>query len=73
MSQHTGIISLSGSRWLGLREEPVTVAGELFTEQLVEPTNGVWGRQPGEKGKVADFITGGGATAPPCDGGFDLR
>jgi len=31
----------------------VTVVGEPFTEQLVGPTNGVYDRQPGEKGEIA--------------------
>ena len=53
---------------LELGKEPVTVAGEPFTEQLVGPTNGVLWRQPGEKGKVAYFIADGGTKAPPCDG-----
>ena len=49
-------------------EETVTVVGKPWTEQLVGPTNGVWGRLPGEKGHVAYFITDGGTKAPPPDG-----
>ena len=43
--------------------ERYIVAGDPFTEELIGPSSGAWGRLPGEYGKVAYFITDGG-TAP---------
>ena len=45
-----------------------SVAGEPLNEQLLGPSSGVWGRGPGEYGRVAYFTTDGGTTAPPPDG-----
>jgi sugar lactone lactonase YvrE len=45
-----------------------TVAGDPFTEQLIGPSSGAWSRLPGERGKVAYFITDGGTASPPPDG-----
>jgi hypothetical protein len=45
-----------------------SVAGEPFTEQLIGPSSGAWGRSPGEYGRVAYFTTDGGTTSPPPDG-----
>ena len=44
------------------------VAGEPFSDQLVGPSSGVWGRRPGEYGRVGYFTTDGGAKKPPPDG-----
>jgi len=45
-----------------------SVAGEPFTEQLIGPSSGAWGRRPGEYGRLAYFTTDGGTTSPPPDG-----
>jgi hypothetical protein len=45
-----------------------SVAGDPFTEQLIGPTNGRWGRGPGDYGRVAYFLTDGGTKSPPPDG-----
>jgi hypothetical protein len=45
-----------------------SVAGAPFTEQLIGPTNGRWGRRPEENGRVAYFMTDGGTKSPPPDG-----
>ena len=45
-----------------------TVAGDPFTEQLIGPSGGAWGRKPGEYGRVAYFIMDGGTASPPPDG-----
>ena len=45
-----------------------SVAGDPFTDQLIGPSSGVWGRGPGEYGRLAYFTTDGGTTAPPADG-----
>lgn len=37
-----------------------SVAGDPFTEQLIGPSAGAWGRAPGEHGRVAYFLTDGG-------------
>jgi hypothetical protein len=44
------------------------VAGEPFDEDLIGPSSGVWGRNPGDHGRLAYFTTDGGTTAPPLDG-----
>ena len=48
--------------------ERYIVAGDPFTEELIGPSSGAWGRLPGEYGKVAYFITDGGTASPPPDG-----
>ena len=45
-----------------------SVAGDPFTEQLIGPSGGAWGRSPGEAGRVAYFITDGGTASPPPGG-----
>ena len=46
-----------------------SVAGDPFTEQLIGPSSGAWGRGPGEgPGKIAYFLTDGGTASPPPDG-----
>lgn len=47
---------------------PQSVVGDPFTEALIGPSSGAWGRAPGEYGKVAYFISDGG-TASPSPGG----
>ena len=42
-----------------------SVAGKPFTEQLIGPTKGVWGRCRGDYGRVAYFQGDGGTLAPP--------
>jgi hypothetical protein len=44
------------------------VAGHPFTEELLGPTTGRWGRLPGQYGRVAFFLTDGGIKAPMPDG-----
>ncbi len=44
-----------------------SVAGEPFTEQLIGPIAGAWGRGPEEYGRVAYFLTDGGTKSPPPD------
>ena len=41
------------------------VAGDPFDEVLVGPSSAVWGRGPGDPGRVAYVTTDGGTTAPP--------
>ena len=43
------------------------VAGEPFDEQLVGPSSAVWGRRPGDYGRIAYVTTDGGLIAPPTD------
>jgi hypothetical protein len=43
------------------------IAGDPFTDMLVGPSAGVWGRVPGEQGRIAYFSSDGG-TAQPLDG-----
>jgi hypothetical protein len=45
-----------------------SVAGDPFTEELIGPSSGAWGRAPGEYGRVAYFTTDGGTASPPPDG-----
>ena len=42
-----------------------SIAGKPFTEQLIGPTNGVWGRGNDDYGQVAYFQGDGGTLAPP--------
>ena len=53
----------------GNREGRAVIAGDPFTENLVGPSAGAWGRQPGDRGRVAYFSTDGGTAQPP-DGVF---
>ena len=45
-----------------------SVAGDPYTEQLIGPSSGAWGRGSGEYGRLAYFITDGGTASPPPDG-----
>ena len=45
-----------------------SVAGDPFTESLIGPSSGVWGRAPGDLGHVAYFLSDGGTASPPPDG-----
>ncbi len=45
-----------------------SVAGDPFTEELIGPSAGDWGRELGERGRVAYFLTDGGTKAPIADG-----
>ena len=45
-----------------------SAAGDPFSEQLIGPTKGAWGRGAGEYGRVAYFLTDGGTKSPPADG-----
>lgn len=45
-----------------------SVAGDPFTELLIGPSSGTWGRGSLEYGRVAYFTTDGGTTSPPPDG-----
>ena len=45
-----------------------SVAGDPFTEELIGPSSAVWGRGPGEYGRVAFFTTDGGTASLPPDG-----
>lgn len=45
-----------------------SVAGDPFTEDLIGPSAGAWGRNPGDQGRVAYFLTDGGTKSPPPDG-----
>jgi hypothetical protein len=45
-----------------------SVAGDPFTEELIGPSAGAWGRTPGEYGRVAYFTTDGGTASPPAGG-----
>jgi hypothetical protein len=47
-----------------------SIAGDPFTENLIGPTSGVWGRGTGEYGRVAYFLADGGTASPPRDGIF---
>jgi hypothetical protein len=45
-----------------------SVAGDPFTEELIGPSAGAWGRGPGDYGRTAYFLTDGGTKAPIADG-----
>jgi hypothetical protein len=45
-----------------------SVAGDPFTESLIGPSSGAWGRSPGDYGRVAYFIMDGGTASPPPTG-----
>ena len=44
------------------------VAGTPFSDKLVGPSSGAWGRRPGEYGRIGYFTTDGGTKRPPPDG-----
>jgi hypothetical protein len=50
-----------------------SVAGKPFTLQLIGPTNGKWGRRPGEYGRISYFQTDGGTKSPPVAAGGIAR
>jgi hypothetical protein len=50
-----------------------SVAGKPFTLQLIGPTNGKWGRHPGEYGRIAYFQADGGTKSPPVAAGGIAR
>ena len=50
-----------------------SVAGKPFTLQLIGPTNGKWGRSPGEHGRTAYYLTDGGTKSPPIAAGGTAR
>ena len=58
-------VSLEPSKNSGFTQ---SVAGDPFTEHLIGPSSGAWGRRPGEYGRVAYFTTDGGTASPPPDG-----
>ncbi len=65
--QHTiDIVSLTPAQNSDVAHH--VVAGEPFSDQLVGPSSGVWGRRPGEYGRIAYFTTDSGAKKPPPDG-----
>jgi hypothetical protein len=41
------------------------IAGDPLDEALIGPSSAVWGRDPGDYGRVAYVTTDGGTTAPP--------
>jgi hypothetical protein len=45
-----------------------SIAGDPFTEELIGPSAGAWGRAPGDYGRVAYFTTDGGTASPPAGG-----
>lgn len=49
----------------GNREGKTVIAGQPFTETLVGPSAGAWGRAPGDYGRIAYFTTDGGTAQPP--------
>jgi hypothetical protein len=57
-------ISLDPAR----NSERHVVAGDPFTEELIGPSSCAWSRLPGERGKVAYFISDGGTASPAPDG-----
>jgi hypothetical protein len=53
----------------GNRDGRTVIVGEPFSEMLVGPSAGAWSRVPGERGRIAYFLTDGGTAQPP-DGIF---
>ena len=49
----------------GNRRGRTVIAGEPFTEVLVGPSAGAWGRAPDDKGRIAYFCSDGGTAQPP--------
>jgi hypothetical protein len=45
-----------------------SVVGDPFTDHLIGPSAGTWGRMPGEYGRTAYFSTDGGTASPPEGG-----
>jgi hypothetical protein len=45
-----------------------SVVGDPYTEELIGPSSCIWGRDAGEYGRVAYFVTDGGTASPPPDG-----
>jgi hypothetical protein len=45
-----------------------SVAGDPFTQELIGPCSGIWGRGAGEHGCVGYFVSDGGTASPPPDG-----
>ena len=45
-----------------------SIAGEPYTEELIGPTSGIWGRGAGEYGRVAFLLSDGGTASAPPDG-----
>lgn len=58
-------LSLEPSRNTNAR---CSVAGDPFTDHLIGPSAGAWGRMPGEYGRTAYFTTDGGTASPPEGG-----
>ena len=49
----------------GNRGGRTVIAGDPFAEMLVGPSAAAWGREPGDKGRVAYVLTDGGTAQPP--------
>lgn len=45
-----------------------SIAGEPYSPELIGPSAGAWRRGPGDRGRVAYFLTDGGTASPPPDG-----
>jgi hypothetical protein len=45
-----------------------SIAGEPYTEELIGPTSGIWGRGAGEYGRVAYLLSDGGTASAPPEG-----
>ncbi len=45
-----------------------SIAGDPFTEELIGPSAGAWGRAPGEFCRVGYFLSDGGTASPLPDG-----
>jgi hypothetical protein len=58
-------VSMNPARNSGFTQ---SVAGDPYTEELIGPCGGIWGRGAGEYGRVAYFVTDGGTASPPPDG-----
>src|ERR1700689_3014355 len=50
------------------RQQVVSDVTDPFTEELIGPSAGAWGRAPGEYGRLAYFTTDGGTASPPAGG-----
>ena len=49
----------------GNRAGRTVIAGDPFTDLLVGPSAGAWGRAPGERGRIAYFSSDGGTAQAP--------
>lgn len=49
----------------GNRAGKTVIAGDPFTDALVGPSAGAWGRASGDMGRIAYFATDGGTAQPP--------